>query len=125
MKNLIFRLMLLPISLLAACGNKAQTIDFIPGTYVNHAQSAYSIADDTLVIIPDALTQTNYHIIRKTGFRRIKDSKLRPVEHRVKSFTGLWDEQKQTMQITQNGVLLLFHPDQNKLLIQNSEYRKL
>jgi len=126
MKTLIVKIMLLPISFLAACTSKSkQVIEFIPGTYVNHAQSEYSIADDTLQIIPDASTGNSYQISRKTGFRRILNGKLQPEEHQVKSFNGLWDEQKQILQITQNGIILIFQPEGNKLFIQNSEYRKL
>jgi|GEM_PF-758679 hypothetical protein len=124
-KPFIFKILLLPISLLAACGNHHKTIDFIPGTYVNQAQSAYSIANDTLVIAKDAATGNIYHVTRKTGFRRIVNWKLLPAAHQVKTLTGLLDEQKQILQITQNGILLLFQPEQNKLTIQNSEYKKL
>jgi len=125
MKKLIFKTMLLPISLLAACGNKSQTIDFIPGTYVNQAQSGYSIASDTLIITQAENTQNIYLVTRKTGYRRINDGKIQALQHQVKRLTGTWDEQKQLLQIMQNGILISFQPEQNKLLIQNSEYWKL
>jgi len=125
MKKLIFKMMLLPISLLAACDNKSQTIDFIPGTYVNQAQSGYSIASDTLIITQAENTQNIYLITRKTGYRRINDGKIQALQHQVKRLTGTWDEQKQLLQIMQNGTLISFQPEQNKLLIQNSEYWKL
>jgi hypothetical protein len=120
MKTLI-KIMLLPISLWTACTNH-KTTNFIPGIYVNHAQSAYSIADDTLVI---TLNQGNYTLIRRTGFCRIKDGKPQPAEHKTKSFTGIWDNQKQTLQITQNGILVQFRPGENDLLIENSVYHKI
>jgi hypothetical protein len=126
MKTIFLKLMLLPISLVAACSDpQKQVKDIIPGTYVNQAQSAYSIASDTLVIAPDALTETGYHITRKTGFSRIAAGKPGPEEHKVKYFTGVWDEQKQTFQITQNGIMLLFQPGANQLTVLNSKYRKL
>jgi len=125
MRTFIFKTVLLPISLLAACNSKSHQIkDFIPGTYVNQAQSVYSMANDTLEITPDAQTENSYHIIRKTGFNRVLDGKLQPQEHKVKAFTGIWDEQKQTVTITQNGIVLVFQPGGNKLMIENSEYRK-
>jgi hypothetical protein len=118
--------MLLPISLWSACTNSSHRVtNFIPGTYVNHAQSTYSAANDTLLITQDEQNLNSYHITRRTGFRRIKDGKLQPPEYQVKSLTGIWDDGKQTLQISQNGILLLFQPDQDKLLIENSEYRKL
>jgi len=124
--KVFIKIMLLPISLWAACTSKQQQIkDFIPGTYVNHAKSEYSVADDTLVINADALTETGYQVTRKTGFSRILNGKPGPEQHQVKSFTGIWDEQKQTLQITQNGILLLFQPGANGLEVQNSKYKKL
>jgi hypothetical protein len=122
----VIKIMLLPISLWAACTNSNHKVThFIAGTYVNHAQSEYSIADDTLLITQDQQNPNSYHITRKTGYQRIKDGKPGPAEHKAKTFTGLWDKGKQTLQITQNGIILLFQPDQNKLLIENSMYTKL
>jgi hypothetical protein len=67
MKTLFVKIMLLPVSLLAACTGKNAKVISIPGTYVNHAQSPYSIADDTLQISQDAADGNSYHISRKTG----------------------------------------------------------
>jgi hypothetical protein len=122
----IIKIMLLPISTWAACTNHGQqTKDFIPGVYVNHAQSEYSIASDTLVITHETATETGYRIIRKTGFSRIMNGKTGPEQHKVKSFTGIWDAQKQTLQLTQNGIIVLFQPDENQLEVQNSKYHKI
>jgi hypothetical protein len=53
MRAYFFKIILLPISLLAACvNNNNKTISFIPGTYVNVARSEYSVANDTLTIRP-------------------------------------------------------------------------
>ena len=117
-------IILLPITLWAACtGKQQQTKDLIPGTYVNHAQSEYSVADDTLIVKADPLTETSYQVTRKTGYCRILNGKLQPEQHQAKTFTGLWDEQKQTLQLTQNGIIILFGPRQ--LHVQNNTYRKL
>jgi len=126
MKTLFVKIMLLPISFLAACtSNPKKLIEAIPGTYVNHSQSPYSMADDTLQIVQDDATSNTYRISRKTGFRRIMNGKLQPKEYRVKAFSGLWDEQKETLQITQTELVLIFQPDAKKLILKNSEYRKL
>jgi hypothetical protein len=126
MKSFIFNLILSPVILLAACTNQQQQVsDFIPGTYVNHAQSAYSIADDTLIIAPDAQIENGYHVSRKTGFCRVLNGQLQPAQHKSKVFTAIWDAQKQTLQITENGIMLLFQPGGNQLMVQNSKYRKL
>jgi hypothetical protein len=126
MKSFFLKTMLLPLSLLAACGNNSRHIkDFIPGTYVNEARSSYSFASDTLQITPDVLTENHYRVIRKTGFNRLSTGKLQPRARRVKTFTGIWDQQKQALTIMQNGVVLLFQPGGNQLLIENSTYRKI
>jgi len=126
MKTLLVKIVLLPVSFLAACNSKNEkVIASIPGTYVNHAQSAYSKADDTLQIIPDAATGNRYHISRRTGFRRIVSGKLQPEEYKVKSYDGLWDEQKQILQITQTELGLTIEPDGKRMTLQNSEYIKL
>lgn len=124
MKKIIFKSLLLPIVLLAACNNNnGHTVGFIPGTYVNQAQSEYSIANDTLVIT--ALTATSYQVLRKTGFQRIVSRQLQAAEHRSAPFTGIWDDSKQTLQLTQNGLIITFQPDSNRLMVQNSRYRKI
>lgn len=110
---------------LAACNNDQKSADFIPGTYVNQAQSEYSVANDTLIITPAKNTENIYLLTRKTGYRRITDGKVQQLQHVVKRLTGTWDPVKQTMQIMQNETVIIFQPDQNKLLIGSNAYWKL
>lgn len=112
---------------LAAChsGSNSNIKDFIPGTYVSQARSDYSIANDTLVIEAGKNTENIYIITRKTGYRRITDGKLQPLQHQVKHWSGEWDEQKQILQIMQTGNFLLFYPEKGSLLNGSSEYWKL
>jgi hypothetical protein len=110
---------------LAACQNNNSAGDFITGTYVNQAQSEFSVANDTLVITKAANTDYIYLITRKTGYRRIGDGKLYPLKHQAKHLTGNWDPVKQVMQLMQNETTLIFQPDQNKLFIGSNTYWKL
>jgi hypothetical protein len=110
MRKLLFASLLL---LAAACTTK--TKDFIAGVYVNHAESTYSVADDTLIIT------SNYRVTRRTTYHRTGGQPQRL----VKQFTGVWDENKQVLTLTQTGTLLLFRPAENALLLGNSTYRKL
>ena len=119
------KMMLLPISLWMACNNKQQVRDFIPGTYVNQAQSQYSIASDTLLLIRDEHSDNLYQIVRGTGFQRIKEGKLQPKEYKVKTLSGIWDEAKQTLQVTQDGSILVFQPDAQTLTVGSAIYHKL
>ncbi len=108
------KFLLLPISLWAACTNHQSTA-FTSGTYVNHAESAYSVADDTLIITSD------YQVTRRTSYHRTNG---RP-QHLVKRFNGVWDENKQVLTLTQTGTVLLFRPAEKTLLLGNSTYRKI
>lgn len=117
-----------PILLLwAACGSpdKPAAADFIPGTYVSQQQSEYSVANDTLVITVAKGTENIYLITKKTGYRRIDNGKKQAPEYKVKKLTGTWDTQKQLLTIMQNGLLINFQPEQNKLMIGSNEYWKL
>jgi len=109
----VLKMILSPVLLLAACGGPA---GFQPGTYVNHAESQYSVADDTLVISAD------YTVTRRTTYYRKDDNQPRHVE---KHFNGVWDADKQVLTLAQTGTLLIFRPSANTLVLGNSTYRKL
>jgi len=111
------------VSILTACNHPAKITDFIPGTYVNHAESVYSVANDTLAISADRDNANSYHIVRRTGFWRKNERQI--PQHKIKTFIGVWSDQQQTLQLNQNGVLILFHPAKNELSIENSIYLKL
>ncbi|EHQ24626.1 hypothetical protein [Mucilaginibacter paludis] len=110
----ILKIILLPISLWTACTSN-KTTGFTPGTYVNHAESTYSVADDTLKISAD------YQITRRTTYHRTNGQP----KHLTKHFTGVWDENKQVLTLTQTGTVLLFRPAEKTLLLGNSIYRKI
>ena len=110
-----FIIMLLSAGLWTGCTTNNKVQNFIPGTYVNHAESVYSVADDTLIITQD------YQVTRRTTYHRT-DGKPRRLE---KHFNGLWDEGKQVLTLTQTGTVLLFRPSDKTLLLGNSIYRKL
>lgn len=120
----IIRIFLLPISFWTACSGHS-AVNSIPGIYVNQAKSDYSVANDTLLIIANPQNPNSYHITRRTSFWRIVNGKPQTAQHQIKSFTGLWDDTKQVLQLTPNGSLLQFQPDQQTLTIGDSQYRKL
>lgn len=125
MKNHLL-LMAIAVLGLAACHSKnSQLKDFIPGTYTNYGQSEFSVAYDTLLIIPAKSAEDIYLITHKTGFRRITGGKQQQLQHQVKQWTGSWDTQKQIMQVMQTGSILIFQPNNNNLLNNSVEYKKL
>ncbi|HEY8929592.1 MAG TPA: hypothetical protein VIM55_10405 [Mucilaginibacter sp.] len=95
----------------------------VAGNYINHAQSQFSIADDTLVIEP-AGAENIYHVTRKTGYRRIMNGELDSLRHLLKKMTGTWDESKQQMVILQTGSIFTFTQDGKHLLYGESDYTK-
>jgi hypothetical protein len=61
--------------LLAGCGSKS-----INGTYVNHTEGQFSIADDTLVIADTV-------VINHTGFKKIRNGQLLPKAYKTRKWT--------------------------------------
>lgn len=121
MKHLLILSSLL-IGFIAAC-NTNKTRDYIPGTYINHAESEYSIADDTLVI--EQQEKNLYTIHRKTGFQRVEEGKLGRPEYETEEWKALYDEVTESLQETKKGKLITFHPDTNKLMVGKREYQKI
>ena len=95
----------------------------LTGTYTNHAESQFSIADDTLYIAKTA-SDNIYTVTRNTSYRRIVNGKPDSLRHLSKKMTGTWDEQKQQLVILQTGSIFTFPPDGKSLLYGNSQYSK-
>lgn len=108
--------------LMIAC-NIDKTREFIPGTYVNSAESEYSTAEDTLII--EASEGNNYLIHRKTAFRRITDGKPGKQEHEMEEWQAIYDEAKKSLTETGSGKLITFYPDANKLILVRAEFKKI
>lgn len=61
--------------LLASCGSKSSD-----GTYVNHSQGQFSIADDTLLI-------SDTVVINRTGYRKIRNGQTLPKVFKIRKWT--------------------------------------
>lgn len=109
--------------LLAACHHQERQVrEFIPGTYVSKAQGPYSVAWDTIVILP---ASDQYEVVRRTGYQRIDDRGLSPLVRRSKNFTGMWDADKQRMELDPAGIIVFFQPADHQLTIQRTVYKKI
>jgi hypothetical protein len=119
-----FKLMIAAICLLPACQSKTTKVKaFIDGIYVNHAQSEYSIADDTLTF-----TNTDaghYIIMRNTGYQAIRNNKLLPKKHKLEKLEGNYDSQTNLLNETTTGRVFHFNPDKRILILKQAAYRKL
>lgn len=111
------------IAMLSTACTTDKTRDFIPGTYVNHAEGEYSIANDTLMIEP--VEQHNYIIYRKTGFRRINNGNPGQREHETEQWQAIYDESTKTLQETNQGKQLTFYPDKKQLKLGKRVYSKI
>ncbi|MGF7081965.1 hypothetical protein [Mucilaginibacter sp. UYCu711] len=128
MKRIILMLAIAGMAFIGCNSNHTNSnaiADFIPGIYVNQAQSGYSVANDTLIIAKAKSTDNIYLITRKMGYRRITDGKLQALQHQVKHLSGSWDSQKQILEVMQTHTFPIFQPDKRNLLNGVSEYWKL
>ena len=119
-----FRLMIAAICLLAACQSKTTQVQaFIDGIYVNHAQSEYGIADDTLTFTH---TESQHYIItRNTGYQGIRNGKLLPKKYKLEKVEGNYDSQTNVLNETTAGRVFHFSPVKRLLLLNQAVYRKL
>ncbi len=91
------------------------------GTYINHAASEFSIADDTL-IVEKGQGQT-YLIHRKTGYR-ILDERGRPGKLQTESeeWKAVYDACSNSMTENRKGRVIRF--ENQALILENSTYRR-
>lgn len=121
MKNLMI-LCAMAVMLLTACTTD-KTRDFIPGTYANHAEGEFSVADDTLII--EAVERNNYIIYRKTSFQKISNGKPGQPEYETEKWQAIYDEATQSLEETNKGKQLTFYPDEQQLMLGKRTYSKI
>ena len=112
---------------ISACQHRTtQTADFIPGTYVNHAESAYSISDDTLEVTVDETTENTYRLLRRSTFRRIAEdgSKGEPV-HQREQWTAVFNPETGTLTETRKRRNITVQPESGTLTVEKRVYNKL
>lgn len=121
MKATIFLILLVAV-LTTACKTD-KTRDFIPGTYVNHAEGEYSTVNDTLVIEPSE--SNNFCVHRKTAFQRLTDGKPGKKEYETEEWKAIYDEATKSLNETSKGKLITFYPETGRLMIGKREYTKI
>jgi hypothetical protein len=107
---------------LIACNND-KTKDFIPGTYVNHAEGEYSAANDTLLI--ESQEENSFLIHRKVGFHTIRDGKPGKEQYEKEEWRATYNNENKTLTETSKGKVITPLPEANKLLVERSEYLKI
>jgi hypothetical protein len=92
------------------------------GTYVNHASSEFSIADDTLVV--EQVKEQQYIIRRKTGYREIAESgKVGPIQQHSETWKAVYNPDTRVMTESRKGRTLTF--EKGTLTLERSTYRRI
>jgi hypothetical protein len=97
----------------------------ISGSYVNQAQSEFGKDCDTLIITSDNSKNKTYTIESRTGYQKIRNGVLHPMEYKQEKWMATWDADKLLLSETELGRQIRFQPQKLSLLLGNSEYRKL
>ncbi|TWR25478.1 hypothetical protein FPZ42_12835 [Mucilaginibacter achroorhodeus] len=108
--------------LFAGCGNSETNSDF-SGSYVNKAQSEYSIAFDTLIL--SKKSELSYEIERKTGFQKIRNGSIMAKEFKSERWSAQWNKDNMFLSETELGRQITFSEDGKSLSLKGTEYLKI
>lgn len=105
----------------AGCSNSATDLN---GTYVNHAASEFSIADDTLVV--EHVKDLDYLIHRRTGYQ-LMDEAGKPGKRVLEKeqWKAVYDEGSGTMTENSKGRVISFDRDKGLLKLENSRFQRI
>ena len=94
------------------------------GTYVNHAASEFSIADDTLVV--EHVSGLDYLIHRRTGYFLLDDAG-KPGKRVLEKeeWKAVYDEGSGTMTENRKGRMISFDSDKGILKLENSLFQRI
>ncbi|MCX2479347.1 hypothetical protein OQY15_09620 [Pedobacter sp. MC2016-15] len=121
-KELHFSVMIIfSISLLASCNSNPVLL--LPGIYVNHAESEYSIAEDTLIVEHEK--DNNYLIHRRAGFKLITDGKPGATHFHTEEWSGVYNEKSQILRENRKGRIISFDFDKGILKLKNSIHQRI
>jgi hypothetical protein len=96
----------------------------ISGTYVNHAESEFSIADDTLIV--ERVEGLDYLIHRRTGFRQIDElGSAGKAMFEVEEWKGIYDAGSASMTENRKGRVISFDIQKGLLTLERASYRRI
>lgn len=110
------------VAMLKAACNASPKNEF-SGTYANHSEGEYSIADDTLELVQ--LSDVEYQIVRRTGFNLIRNGKVGSRQHETENWRLSYEATQQLLREQFRGKLIRVVPDSGMLVIGHREYRKI
>ena len=97
----------------------------LSGRYAAHAESAYSIADDTLLISTMSLPGHTYLISDHTAFQRLCQGRTLPWLYRQDTWQATWNEPEQTLAEADGGRRLRPDDGRQGLWLGHTFYRRL
>lgn len=109
--------------LIAGCGRSKNPE--LSGVYVNHAESEYSVATDTLIITAVNLSTKTYSVERRDAFQRIRNGQKMPVEFRKETWQAVWNTDQQVLSETDLGRQIHLSEDPKGILLRNSLFLKV
>ncbi len=98
---------------------------FIEGTYVSSYATRYSKGNDTLEIGALSKDGNNYHINRYVTYQRIRNGKLLAKESKQEQWLCIYKAIDRILYETKAGKIISFIPEGDKLLVGNTQYRKI
>lgn len=96
----------------------------ISGTYVAEWNNEYSKAKDTIVL-QWAKGTTRYDILRKTFSVQTIGGKTLPGKLRYVQWTGIYDKNSQTINVSNNGRILTVDPKEKTIKMGSAVYRQI
>ncbi|MCH5597938.1 hypothetical protein [Niabella ginsengisoli] len=114
MKNVYWALLIIGI---ISCGAGQERA---AGTFTRSIDHEFATGTDTLIIKP--VNEKVYKIEKRSTYHRILNGQLKPPESHKQTWTGIMDEKAQLIKVENNGKILLFSDDQQRVMLGALEY---
>jgi len=116
----------LVIPVVLSCGNTNSQLPgkTVEGTYVVQSKSEFSVADDTLSIIPIPSQQSMYSIKRSVSYQRVTEKGTKPKETKQEVATAVWESQTGQLKEQKHGRIYSLSADGSQLMIGSTVYTK-
>jgi hypothetical protein len=122
----LFKVLMVAAVISSCSGPAADNVRaFIPGIYIKEINDEFSKGMDTLVFEVMDETGGVYSIKRRTGYQQTIDGKQLSPQYETESWTAVYDEKTHQLMEQRKGRVFTFLPDQDKLSMGSSEYRKI
>ncbi|MGC4233240.1 MAG: hypothetical protein QM594_09710 [Niabella sp.] len=113
------------VSYMMSCNriSNDRVMSFIPGVYERRISNEYSKGSDRLIVKHQH--GNVYMIEKRSAIVRIRDGVDQPVKYDTATWTGIYDSRDQVIYEQRKGKVISFKPNENKLLVGASVYRKV